>query len=242
MSIIRKSKASGPEPFLPADYLARDYPERGVPCYYSSMKFSIDLHVHSKFSGDTDSEPEESIIQAIKVHLNGLAFTEHYSYEASEVVEILKEKYSERIGLFRGVEFSAAEGHCLVFGVNTDKLSIKHAPVKDLIRIVSEKGGVVIPSHPYRIGNSLGDNIELAKGICALEGCNGCTMHAYNTRAIKAAKALNLPYTGGSDAHLPQEVGLCYTEFEHAITDDNFIDQLRAGNYQGVDKRRLRAG
>ncbi|HAM51156.1 MAG TPA: metal-dependent phosphohydrolase [Nitrospiraceae bacterium] len=206
------------------------------------MKFLIDLHVHSKFSGDTDSDPEESIIQAINLNLDGIAFTEHYSYEASEGIEMLKENYSWRIGIFRGVEFSAAEGHCLIFGVNTDKLLIRHAPVLDLIRIVNEKGGVVIPSHPYRMENSLGDKVDAATGICALEGYNGCNMRAYNERAIKAAKALNLPYTGGSDAHLPQEVGLCYTAFEDTVTDDNFVDQLRAGNYQGFDKRKLGKG
>lgn len=206
------------------------------------MKSIIDLHVHSKFSGDTDAEPEEIILQAIKLNIDGLAFTEHYSYEASEAVEMLKERYSRKIRLFRGVEFSAAEGHCLIFGVNTDKLSIRSAPVEYVIRIVNEKGGVVIPSHPYRKGNSLGDMIERTKGICALEGYNGCNMPAYNLKAIKAAKALNIPFTGGSDAHLPQEVGLCYTEFEDAVTEDNFVDLLRAGCYRGVDKRKLRTG
>jgi len=45
------------------------------------MKFKIDLHVHSKFSGDTDSEPEETVLHAIKANLYGLAFTEHYADE-----------------------------------------------------------------------------------------------------------------------------------------------------------------
>ena len=205
------------------------------------MKSLVDLHVHSKFSGDTDAEPEELVIQAIKLSIDGLAFTEHYSYEASETVELLKERYNGKIRLFRGVEFSAVEGHCLIFGVNTDKLLIGYAPVEDVIRIVNEKGGVVIPSHPYRKGNSLGDVIERARGICALEGYNGCNMPAYNEKAIKAAKALNLPYTGGSDAHLPLEVGQCYTEFEDTVTEENFLHLLKAGYYHGVDKRKLKA-
>jgi hypothetical protein len=67
-------------------------------------------------------------------------------------------------------------------------------------------------------------------------------MNTYNAKAIERAKALNLPYTGGSDAHLPQEVGLCFTEFEHAVTDETFIGMLRAGNYVGVDKRKFPLG
>jgi len=203
------------------------------------MKFKIDLHVHSKFSGDNYSEPEETVLHAIEINLQGIAFTEHYSYEASEHAEKLREKYKDRIMIFRGVEFSSEEGHCLVFGVNTDRLSLKHAPVEEVIRVVSKHGGVVVPSHPFRGSNSLGDKIELLKGITALEGCNGYSHHSQNIKAIEAAKRLKLPYTGGSDAHEPKEAGACFTEFDDKVTYENFLDMLKAGNYQGVDTRKV---
>ncbi|HKN18685.1 MAG TPA: PHP-associated domain-containing protein, partial [Dissulfurispiraceae bacterium] len=103
--------------------------------------------------------------------------------------------------------------------------------------IVNKAGGVVIPSHPYRKGSSLDDLILTLQGICALEGHNGCNMPSYNARAVEAAINLKLPYTGGSDAHSPGEVGSCYTEFDDEVTDDNFIYLLRQGRYQGVDMR-----
>jgi predicted metal-dependent phosphoesterase TrpH len=201
------------------------------------MPFTVDLHVHSKYSGDNISEPEEAVLKAIELKLDGIAFTEHYSYEASEPVERLKEKYRDSIRIFRGVEFSSAEGHCLIFGVNTDTLPIKHAPVEEVVRIVNDSGGVLIPSHPYRIGNSMGDIIRLIRGLCAVEGYNGCNMHAYNAKAVETARSLHLPYTGGSDAHAPEEVGMCYTEFDDEITDDDLIPLLKKGNYRGVDAR-----
>jgi len=74
------------------------------------MKFRIDLHVHSRYSGDTDSDPEEAVLRAISRGLQGIAFTEHYSYSASEYVGGLREKYGESILILRGVEFSAARG------------------------------------------------------------------------------------------------------------------------------------
>jgi len=77
------------------------------------------------------------------------------------------------------------------------------------------------------------------KGICALEGCNGCNMHSYNVKAIETARALNLPYTGGSDAHASQDVGSCFTEFSQEVTPENLIGLLRAGKYQGVDTRKI---
>lgn len=203
------------------------------------MPSRIDLHVHSKYSQDNESEPEESIIKAIELKLHGIAFTEHYSYEASEPIERLKKQYKDRILVFRGVEFSAAEGHCLIFGADTDKLSINYAPVAEIIRVVIKAGGVVIPSHPFRKVNSIGDIAHNLKGITALEGCNGCNMPSYNTMAIEAAKSLNLPYTGGSDAHYPKEVGSCFTEFSDEVTADNLIEMLKSGKYHGVDTRRF---
>lgn len=203
------------------------------------MKFKIDLHVHSYYSTDNDSDPEESVLRAIKLGLEGIAFTEHYFYAASEPVEELRKKYKSTILIFRGVEFSAAEGHCLVFGADTDRMDLKHAPVADLVRSVNRAGGVVIPSHPYRPGTSLGDLVCEVQGIAGLEGCNGANMHAYNIKAVEAAARLKLPYTGGSDAHSPEEVGSCYTEFSAPVTYENFIELLKAGGYRGVDTRKV---
>jgi predicted metal-dependent phosphoesterase TrpH len=203
------------------------------------MKFKIDLHVHTKYSGDNDSDPEEAVLCAIERGLHGVAFTEHYYYGASEFAEGLKEKYRNSILIFRGVEFSTAEGHCLIFGVDTDSLSIKYASVIEVIRVVDQAGGVVIPSHPYRSVNSIGDLVRSVPGICALEGYNGCNMHAYNVKALKAAEALKLPYTGGSDAHAPWEVGSCFTEFDDMVNGENLVEALKSGKYQGVDTRKI---
>ena len=203
------------------------------------MKYKIDLHVHSRYSTDNNSDPEETIVRAIELGLHGIAFTEHYYYAASEPIEALKEKYRDSIMIFRGVEFSTVEGHCLVFGADTDKIGVKHAPVADIVRFVNRARGVVIPSHPYRPGTSLGDLVRTVAGIAGLEGYNGANMHDFNRNAVAAAKELNLPYTGGSDAHAPREVGSCYTEFQEAVTYDTFIDLLKKGNYQGVDTRKI---
>lgn len=203
------------------------------------MSYKIDLHVHTKFSGDNDADPEEAVIHAIERGLHGIAFTEHYSYAASEHAVLLKEKYGDRILVLRGVEFSANEGHCLIFGVDTDRLGMKYAPIKEVIPFVRAAGGVVIPSHPYRTVNSLGDLVLTVGDICALEGYNGCNMHPFNVRALEAAGSLNLPFTGGSDAHSPQDVGSCFTEFDVRVTGKNFIDLLKAGNFRGVDTRKI---
>ena len=203
------------------------------------MTSKIDLHVHTRESGDNDADPEELIEQALARGLDGIAITEHYSYEASEHAERLREKCRGDLLVLRGVELSAAEGHCLVFGVNTDLLSLKFAPVRDVVQQVVGAGGVVIPSHPYRGGNSLGELVLDLPGISGIEGYNGANMHAMNKKAIETAGKLALPFTGGSDAHNPAEVGSCYTEFDDTVTYENFLSLLRAGRFRGVDVRKI---
>lgn len=203
------------------------------------MRSRIDLHVHTRFSGDNDADPEEIVERAIELGLDGIAFTEHYSFEASEHADRLAEKYGKAIMLLRGVEFSALEGHCLIFGVNTDRLGVRQAPIAELVRTVSGAGGFLVPSHPYRGGNSVGDLVRTLKGIGAIEGYNGVNMHAMNTKAIEAANERGLPFTGGSDAHAPLEAGSCYTEFDDRVTRETFLDLLKAGRYRGVDTRKI---
>lgn len=205
----------------------------------SAESFRIDLHVHSLLSGDNSAQPEECIERAIELGLQGLAFTEHYSYEASEPLAPLIKRYQDKVLILRAVEFSAAEGHCLVFGADTDRLCPQFAPGEELVRVVNRAGGVVIPSHPYRAGSGLGDLILTLPGIAAVEGYNGCNHHRFNQRAIQAAQRLQLPFTGGSDAHGPGEVGSCYTVFPERVTAENLVDLLKAGRFAATDTRKV---
>lgn len=201
--------------------------------------YKYDLHVHSKYSGDNDSEPEDIIESAIEVGLDGIAFTEHYSYEASEYIAALQEKYQKWISIIRGVEFSAREGHCLVFGVNTDKALQKNASIEHIIDVVDALGGITIPAHPYRGSEGIGDRIFRLPKLMAIEGYNGCNIHAFNHQSIEAAAKLGICFTGGSDAHLATDVGSCYTIFKEPATQDNIVNLLKKGQFTGLDNRRI---
>lgn len=206
--------------------------------FMGTVSFQIDLHVHSLLSGDNRAEPEECILRAIELGLHGIAFTEHYTFAASAPLAPLIERYRTRILVLRAVEFSVAEGHCLVFGADTDRLCLQYAPAQELVREVNRVGGAVVPSHPYRAGSGIGDLVLTLPGIAALEGQNGCNHHTFNQRAVQAAQRRRLPCTGGSDAHAPGEVGSCYTVFPEPVTAANIAAQIRAGRCEAVDARR----
>ena len=100
------------------------------------MAFNIDLHVHTMMSGDNDSEPESMVLDAIAKGLHGIAFTEHSSYRASSYVDRLRHRYSGKLLILRGVEFSCLEGHCLVYGLDTDRLGLSGASAERLLEEV----------------------------------------------------------------------------------------------------------
>lgn len=86
------------------------------------MPITADCHLHSSFSGDSDTPMEEMIQQGIRMGLTHMCFTEHndFDYPASEskpdgfwelnpdsyLYDFLKlrEKYAGRIALYFGVE------------------------------------------------------------------------------------------------------------------------------------------
>ena len=66
---------------------------------------------------------------------------------------------------------------------------------------MNHHGGVVIPSHPYRGGNSMGDLLFELPGITAVEGMQRREHARHEREGNGRGGKLDLPYTGGSDAH-----------------------------------------
>jgi len=191
-----------------------------------------DMHVHSKYSFDNDAEPEEMILAAVDRGLDGIVFTEHDTYEGSEAVGILKEKYGKYINILCGMEFSAPSSHILVYGIKEDLRSLDGAPEAVFIEEVHRNGGIAIPAHPFRIG--LGYSLADMKSLFAIEGMNGHNSPKENMLAVKLAGNLTVPFIGGSDAHEPGRVGFCYTEFlDDNISEENIIEVLKSGRYRG---------
>lgn len=77
-----------------------------------------DLHIHTKFSCDSEAQPEEYILKALTDGCKEICFTDHvdlnpndygYNYYSTEMFfscyDALKEKYSEKINVLAGIEF-----------------------------------------------------------------------------------------------------------------------------------------
>jgi hypothetical protein len=194
--------------------------------------FKIDLHIHTSLGGDSLIPPQALIARARQVGLDAVCVTEHHSYALSE--PLLEISRRGRFPIFRGLEYTAAEGHLLVFGVGpaVDDLPSR-LPLQRVLDTVHGMGGVAVPAHPYQrsvVGGALGDRLYSLRGLVALETINGSASEEENRRAVDAADRLGIQGIGGSDAHGLSVLGRVYTDFPRPVeTEQELASVLRQG-------------
>lgn len=193
----------------------------------------IDLHCHTKYSGDNALEPVELLRMARSRGLDAVCITEHDSFCASEPVERLARE--EGFKIFRGVEINTDKGHILAFGLSDDAWKSPrgyYTPINEVRPRIVECGGILVPAHPFRtVGAASASNgLFEMDYIAAMEVLNGENAPHENERAIRAWRKLRIPGIAGSDCHFSAEVGRCATWFERPVsTMGQLIDEIRSG-------------
>lgn len=203
-----------------------------------SIRVKIDLHVHTGHSYDATGTPEEVLARSSQAGLNGIAVTEHNSYEKTDAFLELAPRYN--LVVFSGAEVPTINGHYLVFTENIghwNRYCRMLHKAQEIIDEVNRLGGAVIAAHPYRLGLGYGGQaVTKLRDLTAIEVYNGGNNRADNKLALELAAKLNLPGTGGSDAHCISDIGRCYTEFFSPLQNlAELITALKSGNYRAVN-------
>lgn len=183
------------------------------------MRYHIDLHCHSWFSGDGVSSPESLIESARRKGLHGFAITDHNTCDAYRYMldKGLAREDGQPVDGFLvipGVEVTTAEGHLLCLGVMMPYL--KGTAAVEVAQMVHEKGGLAIPPHPYDLFRAgIRESVLDILPMDGLEVFNAATtLKRYNQMAFDYATRRHLPMTAGSDAHHEAAIGTAYTILE----------------------------
>jgi predicted metal-dependent phosphoesterase TrpH len=216
----------------------------------------IDMHVHTIVgSMDSDIAPRRLAEQAKESGLHGVAITEHLHMWRHDEMQRFRDEYG--LFVFNAREYTTDMGHIGVFGLPNDVRNLRY--VSDLRRACREYNAFMIMNHPFRyypgpssllFGDRWREQHLPLEDVCAhpvfsmvdaVEVMNGGCIDRENRLAAEVAARLGLPTVGGSDAHMPLEIGRFATEFEATITsEDQMLDELRAGRFRAV--KRVAAG
>ena len=209
--------------------------------------FNIDLHMHSFPASPCSSvSVDQLILEAKRIGLDAVCLTDHnYVWTPEETMD-LTQKHGFLV--LRANEITTDQGDMLVFGMYQDvKGIIKLAELKQLI---DDSEGFMIAAHPFRgflVFNTsqIGLTVEKAmqrpvfKMVHAIEILNGKVTDQENAFAGEVAAGLNLPATGGSDAHDLKDVGKYATRFSQAIQNEkDLLAALKGGVFEPIEYRK----
>lgn len=205
----------------------------------------LDLHVHTSIgSADSIIDPEDVVKMARQAGLDGVCITEH-GIRKSELAVELSLKYGFLV--LSGIEATTDLGDILVFGIDSYPRAISEA--RELHKFVKKAGGVMIAAHPFR--SELTDhrpttNLSLESASCrplfqlvdAVEVANGWSSETDVEFCRQFSQRLGLGQTGGSDAHMPKQIGCCATTFSADIKDEaDLVRELKGGQFRAIDRR-----
>ncbi|HTY48003.1 MAG TPA: CehA/McbA family metallohydrolase [Methanomassiliicoccales archaeon] len=177
-----------------------------------------DLHTHSSHSGDSPQSVEQ-LLEACRARGIGVvAITDHNSLRGSE--EALRLKLPGLI-IVPAMEITSADGHILAY--NISEAVPRDRSAAETIDLVHDRGGIAVAAHPFRFWSGLGADVIRANRFDALETMNGRNTDRSNRRGQLLAVELDLPTTGGSDAHRPELVGSAFCDFPSDCTDADAI-------------------
>ncbi len=191
------------------------------------MRINVDFHVHSDASPDGRDGISRLLAGAKRAQLAAIAVCDH------DLCTPLPAE--DGILLIPGTEISTDLGHILGLFLEQPVVLERSGGLpkaRAAIDAIHAAGGIAVLAHPFqrRTADAASyldlpfDAIEAANARAAMK------VRDANARAARLAQNMQLPSTGGSDAHSAKELGSAYTELDAAACT---IPALRAALLAG---------
>jgi predicted metal-dependent phosphoesterase TrpH len=190
-----------------------------------------DLHVHTCYSGDSRTTPQQAIARCEAVGINCLAVTDH-----NRIGGALEMKKTASFQVIVSEEIHTRNGEVIGFFLQEE--IPKGLPVDETVRRIKEQGGLVGVPHPF-------DNLrqsalqrcsleQILPQIDIIETFNARVMLSrHNTMAAQFAREHGLTASAGSDAHTVNEIGNAYVEMPEFDNPQGFLAALSQGKIVG---------
>lgn len=190
-----------------------------------------DFHIHTRYSADSQNEPEDIIKRCQKIGLNCIAIADHDAVDGAirtQAIAPFKVIVAEEVLTYNGEIMGMFLKERIASGISIDRA----------IAAIKEQGGLVCVPHPFAPLRGLRLTAEefnqLAPKIDVIEVFNArCPSMQPNNKAKSFSAGHNLPGTGGSDSHTIAEIGHVSVEMNDFDTPAEFLESLRQAKIQG---------
>lgn len=178
-------------------------------------RIRLDLHVHTKYSGDSLIEPKNLIKYVKNSRLDGLAVCDHNTLTA--YYKLKQDAERNDIILIPAMEIETNIGEVIGLFIESE-INTKNNNFFEIVNQIKDSGGLVIIPHPFDFLRRNHLKIELLneniiqKYIDGIEIMNSRIIFNFCIKKAKEFKnQYNLFETAGSDAHYFKELGNGYT-------------------------------
>ena len=201
------------------------------------MKLRADFHSHSNYSRDSVIGPQAFVDNCLRKRVDCIAVTDHNEIEGAFVIQKLaRERAEGKLKVVIGEEVNTAEGE--IIGLFLKELVPRGMSPEDTIDAIHAQGGLVVIPHPYDIfrrsvlTDEAIDRVKTA--VDAIEGFNCRNILArHDQKARETAAGVDKPFTLGTDAHSPWEIGAASLELDDFDTPQDMLRSLRGGRIVG---------
>lgn len=167
------------------------------------------IHLHSKYSFDCMTNPNDIVDKAVEKGISILAITDHDTIEGSLAAKKYAEKkYGNKIQIITGAEFKSDYGDIIALNISENILEKNPS---HLIQRIKYLGGLVLLPHPYYHHKEVE---ELAIQCDMIEIFNGRINKEMNMKAAALALRLKKPVYVASDAHFLSDSFLCINKYQ----------------------------
>jgi hypothetical protein len=178
------------------------------------MSWFFVVHVHTRFSFDSLTDPKALALRAVKHGIDVLAVTDHNTWRGAVETSGAAQSLRLPLRVVIASEVHTDQGDLIGLFLKDD---LQEFSALDFCDQVHEEGGLVMLPHPYRWHRL--DEPLLGK-IDLVEVYNGRTSARENQKAAALAKQRGLPELAGPDAHRLPELELARVEFEGELPAD----------------------
>jgi len=190
-----------------------------------------DLHIHTKYSPDSNTPLEQIISRCQQTGINCIAVADHGTIEGA-----LKMQSIAPFVIIVAEEILTPRGE--IMGMFLKEGIPSGLSVEETVSRIKAQDALIAIPHPFDMfrHSALDSEVieELAEQIDVIEVFNSRSLlHRSSAKAQLFAQKYGIPGSAGSDAHTASEIGNAYVEMPEFNGKDDFLNALAQGRIVG---------